>query len=543
MFRHLDASAPFPVKTTEEGTTNADVTGLRVESTDPFTHATHRHRNLLQWFNSTSSNIYCGIYARSYNTEGTGIDSTAGRDKVGFVFMTRDAATYAARMYLAHDGKVTIGASPASSTAALYVDGDVSCTGSVSLSIDAARVTGTFAAAHVPPLDASKVTSGTFALARIPSLAPSKFGSGELTATQMPNVPATQFTSGTLAASLIPDFNVSQVGITPLPDARIPSLSAGKITSGSFGSMFSTVDIPSLMLLPGTWRVGELDPFDAIALNTWGDSSGGKVNVVALDKESIGMNILQGDQGSSSGSLGIATFLASASGDVKVKCTSTSVNAFQVTVAGPTGDTWPHFRVRGSSYWGDGITTYNSANAYTSGSLYATIENVMLFNPHIPSNFGGTAGIRFGRAGGVASGTWWEIGVPTDGSFHISREANTTNRVRIDVSGNMTVNGDVTAFSDARMKRNVETIEGGLEKVCAMRGVLFRRKGEDGKKRMGLIAQEVAPILPEVVHDSGDHLSVAYGNIVGVLIEAVKEGVREREEIEALLSRLEAFEE
>ena len=92
----------------------------------------------------------------------------------------------------------------------------------------------------------------------------------------------------------------------------------------------------------------------------------------------------------------------------------------------------------------------------------------------------------------------------------------------LSVSGAITAGGNVTAFSDARLKENVETIEGALDKVSQMRGVMYDKDGERGT---GVIAQEMQQVMPEVVMDSGrgDYLSVAYGNIVGVLIEAVKE--------------------
>lgn len=91
-----------------------------------------------------------------------------------------------------------------------------------------------------------------------------------------------------------------------------------------------------------------------------------------------------------------------------------------------------------------------------------------------------------------------------------------------DVSGNFTATGNVTAYSDARLKENIETISGALEKVAAMRGVTYTRK-DTGAKGVGVLAQEMREIIPEVVLDNGEHLSVSYGNLVGVLIEAVKE--------------------
>ena len=89
-----------------------------------------------------------------------------------------------------------------------------------------------------------------------------------------------------------------------------------------------------------------------------------------------------------------------------------------------------------------------------------------------------------------------------------------------------TFTGVVTApnfvsSSDARLKSEVETIAGALAIVSALRGVRFTM---DGSRQIGVIAQEVEAVLPEVVRDNeAGQLSVAYGNITGLLIEAVKE--------------------
>ena len=88
------------------------------------------------------------------------------------------------------------------------------------------------------------------------------------------------------------------------------------------------------------------------------------------------------------------------------------------------------------------------------------------------------------------------------------------------VGGAIVASGDITAFSDMRIKHDIETIEGALAKVSDMRGVYFKRN--NGEAGTGVIAQEVENILPEVVKD-GEYKSVAYGNMVGILIEAIKE--------------------
>jgi hypothetical protein len=90
-----------------------------------------------------------------------------------------------------------------------------------------------------------------------------------------------------------------------------------------------------------------------------------------------------------------------------------------------------------------------------------------------------------------------------------------------------TFTGVVTApnfvsSSDARLKSEIETITEALAIVCALRGVRFTM---DGTRQIGVVAQEVKAVLPEVVRADPQtgHLSVAYGNITGLLIEAIKD--------------------
>ena len=90
------------------------------------------------------------------------------------------------------------------------------------------------------------------------------------------------------------------------------------------------------------------------------------------------------------------------------------------------------------------------------------------------------------------------------------------------ITGSITATGDITAFSDSRTKMNVETITEALYKVKSLRGVSYISKF-NMEERIGVIAQEVERVVPEVVHTHGNGLkSVAYQNLVGLLIEAIK---------------------
>lgn len=85
--------------------------------------------------------------------------------------------------------------------------------------------------------------------------------------------------------------------------------------------------------------------------------------------------------------------------------------------------------------------------------------------------------------------------------------------------------------SDRRLKQNIHTITNPIEKVSALRGVNFEFI-KDGKKQIGVIAQETEEIIPEVVGECPDgYKTVQYGNIVGLLVEAIKEQQKQIDEL------------
>jgi cytoskeletal protein CcmA (bactofilin family) len=103
-------------------------------------------------------------------------------------------------------------------------------------------------------------------------------------------------------------------------------------------------------------------------------------------------------------------------------------------------------------------------------------------------------------------------------------------------AGAATFNNDVTAFSDRRLKTDISNIENGIEKVMQMQGVYYKRNDQDdAKMKVGVIAQDMETIVPEVVLTANDEMqtkSVDYGKLTAVLIEAVKELTKRVEELE-----------
>jgi len=109
------------------------------------------------------------------------------------------------------------------------------------------------------------------------------------------------------------------------------------------------------------------------------------------------------------------------------------------------------------------------------------------------------------------------------GNFYI--RDGTTTRYTFNDNGSLTCTGNVTAYSDITLKRDIEVISGALDKVSAIRGVTYTRTDlPEEPRQAGVIAQEVEQVLPEVVLTDEEGIkSVAYGNLVGLLVEAVKE--------------------
>lgn len=88
--------------------------------------------------------------------------------------------------------------------------------------------------------------------------------------------------------------------------------------------------------------------------------------------------------------------------------------------------------------------------------------------------------------------------------------------------GNMTMVGNITANSDLRLKRDLTVIDNALNKVQQLTGYTYTRI-DTGDRQTGIIAQDLEKVLPEAVLQNSEYKSVAYGNIVGLLIEAIKE--------------------
>lgn len=124
--------------------------------------------------------------------------------------------------------------------------------------------------------------------------------------------------------------------------------------------------------------------------------------------------------------------------------------------------------------------------------------------------------------------------------FEVIDYAWTISLFNVTSAGNATAYGDITAYSDRRVKENINTIDDALNKVLSLRGVTYNRiDSEDKSEKIGVIAQEIQEVLPQVVHEQENGmLGVSYGNITAVLIEAIKEQQTQIEELKQLFNTL-----
>ena len=140
---------------------------------------------------------------------------------------------------------------------------------------------------------------------------------------------------------------------------------------------------------------------------------------------------------------------------------------------------------------------------------------------------GGTTIAKF-----INSSSDFVIATDVDDKDFIIKGQDSTSEITaltIDMSaaGAATFNNDVTAFSDKRLKTDIEPISNALEKVMRMQGVYYKRNDvENAKTQVGVLAQDMETIVPEVVLTADDEMqtkSVDYGKLTAVLMEAVKE--------------------
>jgi len=229
-----------------------------------------------------------------------------------------------------------------------------------------------------------------------------------------------------------------------------------------------------------------------------------------------------------------------------------------------TNTTGMYSGTNGAHIYPNEQTSYGSWNILGNrNSWYGLAFSQADSDPHLMFNQRGNG------AGGLywqGSGRWAIYYYHNDNCLGVA-SSTTSSTYELYVSGDIYATGNIVAYSDRRRKRNIETIEGALDKVLQLRGVTYNKLvtpndelkqeeiadylSEDGEKikntEIGVIAQEVEEVLPEVVTYAADvdEYSVNYGNMAGLFIEAIKDQQsvinRQQEQIDELKSMVQTL--
>lgn len=200
-----------------------------------------------------------------------------------------------------------------------------------------------------------------------------------------------------------------------------------------------------------------------------------------------------------------------ASGTWGISISGTAGNASSISSAVGSGYTWT-----GVQYF---TSTTNTASSAGDAKLqaYATSS--------------GAAVMSFHRPGLYAT----NMGLDSDNVFRIGGWSASANRLQMDMSGNLTMAGNVTAYSDERLKKDWASLPSDfVYRLAKVKNGTYTRVDDD-LRQVGVSAQSLDGLLPEAVLKNNEYLSVAYGNAaLAACVELAKEVMALRAEIEAI---------
>ena len=307
--------------------------------------------------------------------------------------------------------------------------------------------------------------------------------------------------------------NIDSVGVVTARSGLVVSSGGANITGGITGDLTGDV-------------TGNADTATTLATSrTLSISSAGTGSASFDGSGNADIALTLADSGASAGTYGSATAIPEITVDAKGLITSISTNSVNTTTNLSKSVGASSIVIESSS--GNNVTI-NEATTSAAGLMSSThhdkLDGIASGATNVTNNNQLTNGASYITSSANISGT----------AAGLSGTPNIT--VGTISCGNITSSGTVTANSDVKLKKNVATVSNALDKVNLLRGVEFDYIADD-KHSIGVIAQEVEAVLPDLV-EGDETKSVAYGNLTAVLIEAVKELTAEVNTLKAELNTL-----
>ena len=380
-------------------------------------------------------------------------------------------------------------------------------------------------------INASNITSGTINNAR--TTASSANGASTI---------VLRDTNGSFDANVVNATNLSGGG-TSITSMNASNLSAGTVPTGVVSGSYTGITGVGT-LTAGTWQGNAITntylanssvTFNGVAVSLGSSGTIPGANVTSIPNSSL-TNSAVTVNGTSISLGGSGTVTANAQTLTGTSLNSTVTGSSLTSVGTLTAGTWNANSI--STTYTDAKVT--SIAAGTGISVNAGTGAVTVTNGGVTSLTAGTGISLSGSTGGVTitntstgpsisndsatNATYYPVwSTATTGSFSTAGVSST--KLTFNPSTGNLVATIHYASSDARYKDDVVVIPNALDKVNQIRGVTYvRNDSADKSRHAGVIAQEVEAVLPEVVSTNNEgYKLVAYDNMIGLLIEAIKE--------------------
>ena len=173
-----------------------------------------------------------------------------------------------------------------------------------------------------------------------------------------------------------------------------------------------------------------------------------------------------------------------------------------------------------------GYTPVNQAGDSMTGAL-SIAQNVStgILKLNASANLGAVQFLN----GATVNG---RIGANTANCLVVQNNTGATNTLTIDQSGNVTAAANITAYSDARLKKDLKEIHGAVDFLKTISGYVYTRL-DNGQEEVGLIAQQIGGKFPQLVKQNDEYLSLAYDRMAALFVQAIKELDKRIEALEA----------